>query len=55
LPDCHAQIALGENADLMNPKIAKIAKPGVAARSDVTVIAAGDICVERDYFRASFR
>ncbi|HEX3369318.1 MAG TPA: bacteriohopanetetrol glucosamine biosynthesis glycosyltransferase HpnI [Candidatus Cybelea sp.] len=51
-PNCHAQIALGENADLMNPKIANIAKPGVAARSDVIVIADSDIRVGRDYLRA---
>lgn len=51
-PNCHAQIALGENADLMNPKIANIAKPGVAARSDVIVIADSDIRVGHDYLRA---
>ncbi len=36
----------------MNPKIANIAKPGVAARSDVIVIADSDICVGRDRLRA---
>jgi hypothetical protein len=54
-PKSHAQIALGENADLMNPEIANTAKPGVAARSDVIVIADRDICVGRDFLRVSLR
>lgn len=51
-PGSHAQIVLGENAELMNPKIANLAKPGVAARGDVVVIADSDIRVGRDYLRA---
>jgi ceramide glucosyltransferase len=51
-PGCRARIALGENARLMNPKIANIAKPGVAAEGDVVVIADSDIRVGRDYLRA---
>lgn len=51
-PGCHARIALGENAELMNPKIANLAKPGVAPRGDVVVIADSDIRVGREYLRA---
>jgi len=39
----------------MNPEIANTAKPGVAARSDVIVIADRDICVGRDFLRVSLR
>ncbi|HEY1868173.1 MAG TPA: glycosyltransferase [Candidatus Cybelea sp.] len=52
-PGSHAQIVLGEKAELMNPKIANLAKPGVAARGDVVVIADSDIRVGRDYLRGA--
>lgn len=46
------RIAIGENPDIANPKIANLAKPGAQAQGEIVVIADSDIRVGRDYLRA---
>jgi ceramide glucosyltransferase len=50
-PD-RVRIAVGENAELMNPKIANLAKPDAEPRGELVVIADSDIRVGREYLRA---
>lgn len=47
-----ASIAVGNNAAMLNPKIANLAKPGVALRGEIVVLADSDICVDARYLRA---
>jgi ceramide glucosyltransferase len=51
-PRCDAKMVFGNNAALVNPKIANIAKPGVAPQGEIVVIADSDIRVGRTYLRA---
>ena len=51
-PACRARVVFGENPDLINPKIANIAKDGVITSRDIVVIADSDIRVGREYLRA---
>ncbi|MFY9720482.1 MAG: glycosyltransferase [Candidatus Cybelea sp.] len=51
-PRCAAKMLFGNNAALANPKIANIAKPGVAPQGELVVIADSDIRVGRTYLRA---
>jgi len=51
-PQCAAKIVFGNNAELVNPKIANIAKPGVAPQGQIVVIADSDIRVGRTYLLA---
>jgi ceramide glucosyltransferase len=46
------RVAIGENAAMMNPKIANLAKAGAEARGEIVVIADSDIRVDRSYLRA---
>ncbi len=46
------RIVYGDNPEIVNPKIANLAKPGVQPYGDLVVIADSDICVGRDYLRA---
>ncbi len=46
------RIAIGENAAIVNPKIANLAKPGAEPRGEIVVIADSDVRVGRDYLRA---
>ncbi|HEV3091138.1 MAG TPA: bacteriohopanetetrol glucosamine biosynthesis glycosyltransferase HpnI [Candidatus Cybelea sp.] len=51
-PAARPSIVYGENPDLINPKIANLAKDGVTTCRDVVVIADSDVRVGRDYLRA---
>ena len=51
-PGCRTQIVFGENPDLLNPKIANIAKGGVRTSRDVVVIADSDVIVGPTLLRA---
>jgi ceramide glucosyltransferase len=51
-PACRPSIAIGETAGMLNPKIANLAKSGVAVRGEIVVIADSDIRVGPDYLRA---
>jgi ceramide glucosyltransferase len=46
------RIAVGENANIMNPKIANLAKAGAEPHGEIVVIADSDIRVGRSYLRA---
>jgi ceramide glucosyltransferase len=47
-----ASIAVGNDAAMLNPKIANLAKPGVELRGEIVVIADSDICVDKRYLLA---
>jgi ceramide glucosyltransferase len=51
-PACRPRIAYGENSDLVNPKIANLAKNGVVTSREIVVIADSDVCVGPTYLRA---
>lgn len=46
------RVAIGENAAMLNPKIANLAKPEAEPRGEIVVIADSDIRVGRRYLRA---
>lgn len=46
------RIAIGQNPEILNPKIANLAKPDAEPRGEVVVIADSDIRVGRDYLRS---
>ena len=46
------RVAYGENARIVNPKIANLAKPGAEPRGEIVVLADSDIWTGRDYLRA---
>jgi ceramide glucosyltransferase len=46
------RIVYGENSQIVNPKIANLAKPGAEPHGDIVVLADSDIWVKRDYLRA---
>lgn len=46
------RVAIGENASMLNPKIANLAKPGAEPRGEIVVIADSDILAGRHYLRA---
>jgi ceramide glucosyltransferase len=46
------RIAIGQNPEIRNPKIANLAKPDAAPRGEIVAIADSDICVGRDYLRS---
>ncbi len=46
------RIAIGQNLEMSNPKIANLAKPGAEPRGEIVVIADSDIRVGRDYLQA---
>jgi len=48
----NTRLAVGENPELLNPKIANLAKPEAEARGEIVVFADSDIRVGRDYLRA---
>ncbi|HYL26958.1 MAG TPA: glycosyltransferase, partial [Candidatus Nitrosotalea sp.] len=50
-PD-RTRLAIGENAELMNPKIANLDKPEAEPRGEIVIIADSDIRVGREYLRA---
>ncbi len=47
-----AIVAIGEAPDMLNPKIANLAKPGVELRGEIIVIADSDVRVGAGYLRA---
>jgi ceramide glucosyltransferase len=49
---CRTKIAFGENAAMINPKIANVAKPEVELHGDIVVVADSDIRVGPRYLRA---
>jgi ceramide glucosyltransferase len=51
-PACRACVVFGENPELVNPKIANLAKDGVVTTRDIVVIADSDTRVGRSYLRA---
>lgn len=51
-PGCRTQIVFGENPDLLNPKVANLAKSGVVTTRDVIVIADSDVSVGPTLLRA---
>ncbi len=46
------RIAIGENFAMHNPKVANLAKPGVAPYGEIVVIADSDVRCDRRYLRA---
>ena len=46
------RIAIGANREMLNPKIANLAKPGTEPRGEIVVIADSDILVGRNYLRS---
>jgi ceramide glucosyltransferase len=46
------RIVYGDNPDIVNPKIANLAKPGAEPTGELIAMADSDICVGRDYLRS---
>lgn len=46
------RVAIGENASILNPKIANLVKAGAEPHGEIIVIADSDVRVGRDYLRA---
>jgi len=51
-PHCRTRIVYGDNAGMLNPKIANLAKPGAEPHGEIVVLADSDIWVGRDYLDA---
>jgi ceramide glucosyltransferase len=51
-PERRIRIVYGDNANMANPKIANLAKPGAEPAGDIIILADSDIWVDRDYVDA---